>query len=638
MKAKLLFCVVISLLITSFATLSIAQGTVPANQAAIRIPGGTLAGGENAGLLEQTINGDTTAAGARINPNRIYQLNEGQVYFQQAAITVVNPTGVLAIVGVPSDFGKTKPLILMLPVVGTPVAINVVYGSIKCVNLHWQVQQTDKTINNELFFCGTKNKLPQSLVIDNCLFEFAGIDLFDCTDEAGAIGGWPNGAKIRITNSYFRNLFNTAQWWWSRVYQCKHPIDTLWVENNTITGGGLTFLQQNQLTDFAYFNHNTIVNNHKYWLLAPYYRELYITNNIFINQNWVGEDAENVANSGQDPDKLFQGTISIDTIKAPVITQSKYWLNGDSTKFTDAVSLGNLRVYVADNINFNDPLLTPYYSSNPQSYLTWFGGTPPFAIKNIPGMWMNSRTQALFAAYPHGMIEKRTSTADPLTVTRGIKDAAVATQMAAWNQNRWEDPAYPATANDITNSAYIFGDYDPQTIPGNNTEDGAGITKFTDLTEDFSQTANLLSAIDGLPIGSLIWNDTQNTAFVAASPATRLTAVKAKYVADGGSTAVETQSVGTPGTYTLSQNYPNPFNPSTTLKFSLPHTSDVSIVVYNTLGNKIRTLVDRKMQAGSYSVIWDGADNAGIKVFSGIYFCKMVTPEFTKIQKMTLLK
>jgi len=61
-------------------------------------------------------------------------------------------------------------------------------------------------------------------------------------------------------------------------------------------------------------------------------------------------------------------------------------------------------------------------------------------------------------------------------------------------------------------------------------------------------------------------------------------------------------------------------------------------VVYNTLGNKIRTLVDRKMQAGSYSVIWDGADNAGIKVFSGIYFCKMVTPEFTKIQKMTLLK
>ena len=141
----------------------------------------------------------------------------------------------------------------------------------------------------------------------------ANIDLFDCTNETGAIGGWPNGAKFKITNSYFRNLWYAGQWWASRVFQCKHPIDTLWVENVTITGGGLTFLQQNELTDFGYFNHNTIVNNHKYWILSPYYHTLVVANNIFLNQNWVGEDST-IIDNGQSPERWFMSTIFVDSV------------------------------------------------------------------------------------------------------------------------------------------------------------------------------------------------------------------------------------------------------------------------------------------------------------------------------------
>ena len=74
----------------------------------------------------------------------------------------------------------------------------------------------------------------------------------------GAIGGWPNGAKFKITNSYFRNLFYAGQWWGSKSIPMQtYLIDTLWVENFTITTkAGLTFLQQNEATKFAYFNHN----------------------------------------------------------------------------------------------------------------------------------------------------------------------------------------------------------------------------------------------------------------------------------------------------------------------------------------------------------------------------------------------
>jgi Secretion system C-terminal sorting domain len=548
MKARILFCLLTGILIICFPSISIAS--VPAGQDTIVIPGGTLAGGENAGLLEATINGDTTISGARTNPNRVYALNEGQTYFQNAAITVNNPTGTLTIVGIPSSHGTTKPVWLMEPVGGVPVSVsnnsaacNAIYGSAKFVNIHYQAIQLDGSFVNDNFWMGTKNHLPQSLTIDNCLFEFSNIDLFECSNSSGyGTGGWPYGAKFRITNSYFRNLFHGTQWWGSRIIHTLNPIDTLWVENTTITGGGLTFLTMRSLIDFGYFNHNTIVNNMKYWLFSPYYKELYVTNNIFINQNWVGEDTANVTKTGQDPDNEFFSTINIDTVDAyhAVLVQSKYYA-GDSSHYTDAVSLKNMKVYVSNNINYSDPLLTPYYTNagyaydpapatTPLSYLSWwYPSNPPYVIQNIPCEWMNARTQALFNAYAPGkgkaspgcgFVEENTSTANPNTITPGIADASVVTFMAKWNQNQWGDPHY-STAPNINGSKYIFGDYDPTTIPGYKTENGSGIAKFTDLTENFSQSTHL-SEIDQLPIGSLIWNDAQLAAYNSADELTKV--------------------------------------------------------------------------------------------------------------------
>ncbi|MDZ7260939.1 MAG: T9SS type A sorting domain-containing protein [candidate division KSB1 bacterium] len=103
-------------------------------------------------------------------------------------------------------------------------------------------------------------------------------------------------------------------------------------------------------------------------------------------------------------------------------------------------------------------------------------------------------------------------------------------------------------------------------------------------------------------------------------------------------TSVKSQESPLPYAFSLSQNYPNPFNPGTTLKYQLPHPSEVTIVVYDVLGKEICTLVDGKKEAGSYTVTWNGTNNAGIQVSSGIYFCKMSTPEFTLMRKMTLLR
>jgi hypothetical protein len=636
--------------IVNFFAANFLFAQVPVDQDTIFIPGGTLHGAENAGLLETTINGDTVVSGAnsgqRVNPNRVYALERGKVYYQNSAIWVNNPAGKLTIVGY-GNKSLPMPIILIqqrnVPIIIEYEGSNVVYGSIKIESIHWQTMALDGYLRNELFYCGTKDKLPQSLTIDNCLFEFCNIDLFDCTDEQGAIGGWPYGAKFRITNSYFRNMFNVGQWWGSRIFQCKHPIDTLWIENCTITSSGLTFLNQNSLTKFLYINHNTFVNTHKYWLLSPYYIEYYVTNNMFINHNWTGEDI-NVISPGMDPDKYWTSTILIDTIN----TLYNEYINvqpefREAGNYTNAVAPKNMKVYVSNNINYNDPLMDTYYKNTsglygsetyPQSYLTWGGLTPPFQIQNIPGQWMNDQTVSLFDKFSPAkggkFIEEHTISDNPNTVTPGIANAEVAAQMAAWNQNQYGDPSFPSSANDILHTAYINGDYEPTTIPGVKTDDGSGIVKFSDLTENYSQSSHL-SALDGLPIGSVIWNDA--IAFNSAANFQKVMASYAKLVSD-----VKVVNAGIPDVYTLSQNYPNPFNPTTTINFSIPKAGTAKLVVYNMLGQQVRTLVNEVVNAGNMSATWDGKDSHGVSVSSGIYFYQLTAGAFTATHKMILMK
>jgi hypothetical protein len=83
----------------------------------------------------------------------------------------------------------------------------------------------------------------------------------------------------------------------------------------------------------------------------------------------------------------------------------------------------------------------------------------------------------------------------------------------------------------------------------------------------------------------------------------------------------------------LSQNYPNPFNPSTIINYQLPNTSDVKLIVYDLLGQEVRTLVNEKQNAGSYQVQFDGSNLA-----SGVYFYKLSATEFTETKKMILIK
>jgi hypothetical protein len=93
-----------------------------------------------------------------------------------------------------------------------------------------------------------------------------------------------------------------------------------------------------------------------------------------------------------------------------------------------------------------------------------------------------------------------------------------------------------------------------------------------------------------------------------------------------------------PGSFNLSQNGPNPFNPTTVINYAVPKASHITIVVYNALGQQVKTLVSRYQAAGYYSVSWNSTNDAGQYCASGMYFYRMNTNEFTSTKKMVMLK
>jgi len=107
----------------------------------------------------------------------------------------------------------------------------------------------------------------------------------------------------------------------------------------------------------------------------------------------------------------------------------------------------------------------------------------------------------------------------------------------------------------------------------------------------------------------------------------------------GSRTLFETEILSTPGLpLTLSQNVPNPFNPTTTIRYYLPERCRVKIAVYDVAGRTIASLADRDQPAGHYSLEWNGRDNLGKPVASGIYFCRLQAGKEMRSRKMIMLR
>lgn len=105
-------------------------------------------------------------------------------------------------------------------------------------------------------------------------------------------------------------------------------------------------------------------------------------------------------------------------------------------------------------------------------------------------------------------------------------------------------------------------------------------------------------------------------------------------------TDIRSESVAenTPKKFFLYPAYPNPFNPATTIRYDVRNTSEVRIEIFNVLGQKVRTLVDEQKLAGTYTAVWDGQNDSGEAVASGVYLYRMVAKQFVTSRKLLLLR
>ncbi|HQJ46395.1 MAG TPA: T9SS type A sorting domain-containing protein, partial [Ignavibacteriaceae bacterium] len=110
------------------------------------------------------------------------------------------------------------------------------------------------------------------------------------------------------------------------------------------------------------------------------------------------------------------------------------------------------------------------------------------------------------------------------------------------------------------------------------------------------------------------------------------------YVTDKAVSVDENLGSGIPLTFDLKQNYPNPFNPSTVIAYQVPSNEFVTLEIYNALGQKVRTLINEMKEAGEYQIMWNGKNDAGDVLSSGVYLYRITVGNKVKVMKMMLIR
>ncbi len=157
---------------------------------------------------------------------------------------------------------------------------------------------------------------------------------------------------------------------------------------------------------------------------------------------------------------------------------------------------------------------------------------------------------------------------------------------------------------------------------------------------------HLVATVMGIPmIDEWSWGYTwiapgyPNLASMESEPDANENFTSGYFCRAGSGSAAEEPIQIVPLAFELQTPFPNPFNPETTIPYTVNQPTNVELSVFNTLGQKVRTLVNGQVAPGTHSIIWNGTDNAGNQVGAGVYYCRMINPEGTSAsQKLTFVK
>ena len=401
--------------------------------------------------------------------------------------------------------------------------------------------------------------------------------VFD-TWQSFAIGYNANWDDFFITNSYFRNMVHPTAWYIGEVIRNEWPgtayTDTMSMKNNVMMA--INGYAACPVTKY-YMTYFEFLNNK---VLYTFKNPMFIFNvtNAKIDNNLFYGTYSGGVDQAENPwwDNLWHpdSTYGVIALDSLSLENAKMFCPEDSTK-PDIQSIAEAKRTVEVKGN------TYFWPQAVKDFWTTWNDSASNKIF-IPD-WMNDRTKAMFAD----------KTTWPGLVASDNVDA---------------DPGY---MNEIN-----------QGILNGTTGNDVGLFKYFQEIRTGTAATDVwgysITQVSGAPDWKPTW------------PLAEMQYLPTKVEQNPTST--------TPKEFALYQNYPNPFNPVTTIKFSVQKNEHVKLVVYNMLGQPVRTLIDKNVAAGSHAAIWNGTDNSERTLSSGVYYVRLQTEKQSATRKMLLLK
>jgi len=535
--------------------------------------------------IDQAISGDTTVSGQRVNPNRVYVLQQagpvdtvyfiGSIIYSRYNLTII---------------GKPNPVTGMLPVIapayyasgGSPREFfDPQGGSVTFRNLYFLF----KNINGAGITGNGIDPIGDSITVtlDHCVFDdYARINQY----AVYLNGSWD---KLFVTNCEFRdfqaattNQAGGASWASGTL-----PADTVVFVNNTLfcINGGLA--GGPGFHKYVRIEHNTMFLCRGQALQSREISNASIKNNIFYGVAALGADTNSYLNQAHEGSFITNQVFGFDSLSA---TRNPPYNLAESDR----------HITIENNAYFW-----------PQAFLDNFTTFKSDTGSTItPPVWMSTYVTAMFtnqSTWPNNLAQNNTNV-DP-----GF------------------DPSFTAPAVDSLNlfikdiwtaggtSGHYWGQYmdDPYTVylvPNHEVSGNWASTQGYPVPENlaYSNTTLQSAGTDGFALGDLNWYPDQLKVY--------------------NTTAVRQLQNAVPTKFALSQNYPNPFNPTTRIEYSVPQNEFVSLKVYNVLGQEVATLFEGTQRNGNYSVTFDGSMLA-----SGVYIYRLQSGEGASIAKKLVL-
>ncbi|HFA51310.1 MAG TPA: T9SS type A sorting domain-containing protein [Bacteroidetes bacterium] len=425
----------------SFLTLSILLNIPLIGQDTLVVP--SSINGEFYGIINQVIDGDTTATGERANPNRVYKLNRGETYLLSGTIFADYP---LHITADRADDDNPPPIITSGVSPNGLVVGNDFFTCSNDVTMeNIYIMGTPITglgqVNRVYFIIGDDTKIR----FNNVHFEWG---------QWLCIGIFAADTDVEIRNCYFKNQHNTSDPYNGRAIDFRdfHAKKLVFVNNTMFNVNSFMVREEYSIIDSVLIEHNSVVNALKWPFQYRYHSNSRIANNLFYNSHSYGETADDITD--QDIDGLLFGVINLEPIPSDVLDEFNLVENERRLDFS--------------HNNW-------YFSQEVKDYWTEFG------LPEEP--FMNSRTMDIFADDNRPNITNTGSTNEEPMFVNGVNaEDLMVTFMRKRRNNQGS-------------------------LPWGFDADGNRITLTWPIVEDLAYTnANLLTGgDDGYPVGDLNW-------------------------------------------------------------------------------------------------------------------------------------